>query len=97
MLKQGVTSEEVIKIAEAGDLPALLKPEAQIPLIRLVGQQGHSTIVAQVIVEESTTLLKEEQPFPIYKEHTTEPEVSELETAHIFAPDLKSEYGSPSD
>lgn len=53
MIKQGIENEEIIATCEAGKLPTLKKPETQQPLINIVEKQGHSVMVAQVLVEEA--------------------------------------------
>lgn len=54
MLKEGIQAQEIITLAEAGELPELSKPEAQAPLVRAIQNVGHTPIVCQVIIEEST-------------------------------------------
>ena len=53
MISQGVQEQEILSMVEAGQLPALSKPEAQAPLVKLVEDEGHSAIVCQVLIEES--------------------------------------------
>lgn len=53
MLKEGVQAEEIMSMVETGQLPALRKPETQIPLINVVEEQGHSAIICQVLIEDS--------------------------------------------
>ena len=53
MLNQGIETEVIIASCEAGDLPSLKKPETQQPLVNIVEKQGHSVMVAQVLVEEA--------------------------------------------
>lgn len=53
MLNQGIQTEEIIASCEAGHLPTLKKPETQQPLVNIVEKQGHSVMVAQVLVEEA--------------------------------------------
>lgn len=53
MINQGIQSEEIIASCEAGHLPTLKKPETQQPLVNIVEKQGHSVMVAQVLVEEA--------------------------------------------
>lgn len=59
MLNQGMVSEEIIASCEAGHLPTLKKPETQQPLVNIVEKQGHSVMVAQVLVEEAYRDAKE--------------------------------------
>ena len=54
MHNQGIETEEIIACCEAGQLPSLKKPETQQPLVNIVEKQGHSVMVAQVLVEEAT-------------------------------------------
>lgn len=53
MINQGIENEEIIATCEAGKLPTLKKPETQQPLINIVEKQGHTVMVAQVLVEEA--------------------------------------------
>lgn len=59
MLNQGIQTEEIIASCEAGLLPTLKKPETQQPLVNIVEKQGHSVMVAQVLVEEAYRDAKE--------------------------------------
>lgn len=53
MLKEGVQAQEIMSMIEAGELPSLQRPEAQVPLVNMVGQEGHTAIVCQVLIEDS--------------------------------------------
>lgn len=59
MIKQGIENEEIIATCEAGKLPTLKRPETQQPLINIVEKQGHTVMVAQVLVEEAYKDAKE--------------------------------------
>ncbi|RXG68643.1 hypothetical protein Avbf_00051, partial [Armadillidium vulgare] len=62
MLKEGIQAQEIITLAEAGELPELSKPEAQAPLVRAIQNVGHTPIVCQVIIEESTKEITRDLP-----------------------------------
>lgn len=55
MLKEGVQAQEIMAMIEAGDLPNLKRPEAQMPLVNMVEEQGHTAIVCQVLIEDSVS------------------------------------------
>lgn len=55
MLKEGVQAQEIMSMIEAGDLPSLKRPEAQMPLVNMVGQEGHTALVCQVLIEDSVS------------------------------------------
>lgn len=59
MLNQGIETKEIIATCVAGHLPQLKKPETQQPLVNIVEKQGHSVMVAQVLVEEACRDAKE--------------------------------------
>ncbi|KAF2360265.1 Immunoglobulin I-set [Trinorchestia longiramus] len=61
MLNQGIETEEIIACCVAGQLPQLKKPETQQPLVNIVEKQGHSVMVAQVLVEEAYRDAKEDR------------------------------------
>ncbi|KAF2361288.1 hypothetical protein FHG87_007955 [Trinorchestia longiramus] len=60
LLKEGVRCDEVVTMIEAGLLPGLQNPETQLPIVSMVSNKGHTGVVCEVLVEEST---KELQPF----------------------------------
>lgn len=53
MLKEGVQSQEILSMIDAGELPNLGRPEAQMPLIHMVEEQGHTALICQVLIEDS--------------------------------------------
>ena len=81
-LNEGVTSEEILALVKAGELPALTMPETQWPIIEIMEKLGHTAIVSQVIVEESALGLKEEELTETVK--TTE-STTTLKTAVVSA------------
>lgn len=54
LLNEGVRCDEVITLIEAGQFPALQRPQLQSPLISMVSRQGHASTICEVIIEEST-------------------------------------------
>lgn len=55
MLKEGVQAQEIMSMIEAGELPSLNLPEAQVPLVNMVEQEGHTALVCQVLIEDSVS------------------------------------------
>lgn len=53
MLKEGVQAQEIMSMIEAGELPQLKRPEAQMPLMNMVEAQGQTPLICQVLIEES--------------------------------------------
>merc|ERR1719187_620232 len=86
MVKQGIQTEEIIASCVAGNLPSLKKPETQQPLINIVEKQGHSVMVAQVLVEEAYRDAKDERLMVdrawevVHEQELTTAEVMEVKT-----------------
>jgi len=57
-VNEGVSSEEIISLVKAGDLPALKLPENQWPLVQVMEKLGQTATVSKVIVEEPTVNLE---------------------------------------
>ena len=57
LLKSGVTVDELMVIAEAGELPVLAAAETQVALVRLVEDQGFRAIASQVHLHIRSDLL----------------------------------------
>lgn len=55
MLKEGVQAHEIMSMIETGELPSLNLPEAQIPLVNMVEQEGLTALVCQVLIEDSVS------------------------------------------
>jgi len=51
-MNEGVSSQEILSLVKAGDLPALKLPENQWPLIQIMEKLGQTATVSEVIVEE---------------------------------------------
>merc|ERR1712212_161940 len=88
MVKQGIQVEGIIASCEAGHLPSLKKPETQQPLINIVEKQGHSVMVAQVLVEEAYRDAKTER---ILAEHAWHVVHEEEELAKAAVSQVKEE------
>lgn len=72
-IHEGVSCQEMLALAKAGELPSLIKPEMQWPMVEIIEKLGQAVIVSQVIVEESALGLKKEVPQIVQsKESTTE-------------------------
>jgi len=97
MLNQGIQTEEIIASCEAGHLPTLKKPETQQPLVNIVEKQGHSVMVAQVLVEEAYRDAREEGVLAEHAWHVVHEEeelakaaISEVNEATTTTTSLKS-------
>ena len=64
LLSEGVTCDEVVTMLNVGMLPALQAPEAQVPMTSIVTKKGHSGVVCEVLVEESTNTIENLKPVP---------------------------------
>lgn len=64
LLNEGIRCDEVVTMMDAGLLPALQNPEAQLPLVSIVTQKGHTSVVCEVLVEESAKELQKAMPSP---------------------------------
>ena len=53
MLKEGVQAQEILTMMETDQLPQLMKPESQEPLLKIVEQRGQKALVCQTLIEES--------------------------------------------
>lgn len=62
MLKEGVHCDEVVTMIEAGMLPSLKSPQIQKPLVTMTANKGLSSVVCEVLVEESTKELQKPTP-----------------------------------
>ena len=55
MLKEGIQAQEIMTMIETGELPSLNLPEAQVPLVNMMEQEGQTALVCQVLIEESVS------------------------------------------
>ena len=71
-IHEGVSCQEMLALAKAGELPSLIKPEMQWPMVEIIEKLGQAVIVSQVIVEESALGLKpKEAPEVVRPEEST--------------------------
>ena len=61
LLNEGVSCQEILALVKAGELPALIMPEMQWPMIEIMEKLGQTALVSQVIVEESALGLRDEE------------------------------------
>ena len=54
MLKEGVEAHEIISLVQTGHLPELAKSEVQVPLVEVIRNEGHTAIICDVLIREST-------------------------------------------
>lgn len=54
LLNEGVRCDEVVTMIDAGLLPGLQSPQAQMAFVTMVTNKGHTGVVCEVLVTEST-------------------------------------------
>ena len=60
MLREGVTTDEVMTFADSGLLPALKRPQVQAPIVTMTADKGHIVTVCEILTDET---VKEIKPF----------------------------------
>ncbi|KAJ8898141.1 hypothetical protein PR048_003501 [Dryococelus australis] len=55
LVRRGVTVNEVMTLYEADRFPSLRTPEAQSAMVHVVEREGHTSLITQVLAEETTT------------------------------------------
>ena len=59
MMKEGVQAHEIVSMVDAGQLPALKQPDAQMALLNIVEKQGHTALACEVVIEDSVKTISQ--------------------------------------